>query len=118
MATAVLEDGRAWQKFQAICEAQGGLREPPVAAHQQPVTARHGGTVIAIDNRRLARIAKLAGAPTSACAGIHMGVQLGAVVERGQPLFTLHAATPGELAYALEYASTQAEAVHVMAEAT
>ncbi len=47
-----------------------------------------------------------------------MGVQLGAVVERGQPLFTLHAATPGELAYALEYASTQAEAVHVMAEAT
>jgi thymidine phosphorylase len=118
MATAVLDDGRAWQKFQAICESQGGLREPPVAAHQQPVTARHGGTVIAIDNRRLARIAKLAGAPTSACAGIHMGVQLGAVVERGQPLFTLHAATPGELAYALEYASTQAEAVHVMAEAT
>jgi thymidine phosphorylase len=46
-----------------ICEAQGGLRTPPVAAHQQPVLARHSGTVIAIDNRRLARIAKLAGAP-------------------------------------------------------
>ncbi len=46
-----------------------------------------------------------------------MNVQLGTVVERGQPLFTLHAATPGELAYALEYATTQAEAVHVMEEA-
>ena len=116
-ARAVLEDGRAWQKFQSICEAQGGLRTPPVAAHRQSVLSRHGGTVIAIDNRRLARIAKLAGAPSAACAGIDMQVQLGAVVERGQPLFTLHAATPGELAYALEYATTQAEAVHVMEEA-
>jgi thymidine phosphorylase len=87
-------DGRAWQKFQAICEAQGGLRTPPVAAYRQPVLARHSGTVIAIDNRRLARIAKLAGAPSAACAGIDMHVQPGAVVTRGQPLFTLHAATP------------------------
>ncbi len=117
MATAVLEDGRAWKKFQEICEAQGGLRDPPVAPCQQPVPALHPGTVIAIDNRRLARIAKLAGAPTSPCAGIDMNVQLGAVVERGQTLFTLHAATPGELAYALEYATAQAEAVHVMEDA-
>ncbi|SDM45047.1 thymidine phosphorylase family protein [Polaromonas sp. JS666] len=117
LATAVLEDGRAWKKFQEICEAQGGLREPPVAACRQPVPSPRAGTVIAIDNRRLARIAKLAGAPTSACAGIDMNVQLGAVVERGQPLFTLHAASPGELSYALEYATTQAEAVHVMEDA-
>ncbi|MES2400050.1 MAG: thymidine phosphorylase family protein [Pseudomonadota bacterium] len=117
LATAVLEDGRAWKKFQEICEAQGGMTEPPVAPFQQPVTALRPGTVIAIDNRRLARIAKLAGAPTSACAGIDMNVQLGAVVERGQTLFTLHAASPGELAYALEYATAQAEAVHVMEDA-
>jgi thymidine phosphorylase len=118
MATAVLEDGRAWAKFQEICEAQGGLREPPVAPHRQPLPAPRNGTVIAIDNRRLARIAKLAGAPKAPSAGIDMHVQLGAVVEHGAPLFTLHAATPGELAYALEYATTQTEAVHVMEEAT
>ncbi|MBI2728732.1 MAG: thymidine phosphorylase family protein [Polaromonas sp.] len=117
LARTVLDDGRAWKKFQEICEAQGGLREPPVAPCQQPVPSRHAGTVIAIDNRRLARIAKLAGAPTSACAGIDMNVQLGAVVERGQTLFTLHAASPGELAYAMEYATAQAEAVHVMEDA-
>ena len=44
-------------------------------------------------------------------------VQLGTVVERGQPVFTLHAASPGELAYALEYATGQTEAVHVMEDA-
>lgn len=118
LANSVLEDGRAWRKFQDICEAQGGLREPPVAPWQQAVPATCTGSVIAIDNRRLARIAKLAGAPKAACAGIDLHVQLGSVVERGQPLFTLHAATPGELAYALEYATSQPEAVHVMQEAT
>ena len=101
-----------------VAEIPGHLRGPgrparaAVAAHQQPVTARHGGTVIAIDNRRLARIAKLAGAPTSACAGIH-----GRAARRcgGTRPATVHAARghPGELAYALEYASTQAEAVHM-----
>lgn len=117
LATSVLEDGRAWKKFQDICEAQGGLREPPVAACQQLVPSPRAGIVIAIDNRRLARIAKLAGAPTSACAGLYMHVQLGTIVTRGQPLFTLHAASPGELAYALEYAMGRAEAVHVMEDA-
>ena len=117
LATEVLGDGRAWAKFQDICLAQGGMREPPVAPCQQAVLSRRPGSVIAIDNRRLARIAKLAGAPSSACAGIYMNVQLGSVVARGQPLFTLHAASPGELAYALEYATGQSEAVHVMEEA-
>jgi thymidine phosphorylase len=117
LAGAVLGDGRAWAKFQEICAAQGGMREPPVAPWRQPVTAPRGGTVIAFDNRRLARIAKLAGAPKAACAGIDLHVRLGAVVERGQPLFTLHAATPGELAYALDYAHSQPEALHVMEEA-
>jgi thymidine phosphorylase len=72
---------------------------------------------VAIDNRRLARIAKLAGAPQAPCAGIDLHVRNGDFVERGQPLFTLHAASPGELAYALEYAHSQTETVHVMEDA-
>ena len=31
LARAILKDGRAWTKFQAICAAQGGLRQPPRA---------------------------------------------------------------------------------------
>ena len=114
LATSVLADGRAWRKFQDICQAQGGLREPPVAPFRHDVTAARSGIVVAIDNRRLARIAKLAGAPKTPCAGIDLHVQPGDFVERGQPLFTLHAAAPGTLAYAVEYASWQASTVHVM----
>jgi thymidine phosphorylase len=114
LASEVLADGRAWRKFQEICEAQGGMREPPVAPCRHDVTAPRSGTVIAIDNRRLARIAKLAGAPKTPSAGIDLHVQDGEFVERGQPLFTLHAGSPGALEYALDYASSQADTVHVI----
>lgn len=117
VATAVLEDGRAWRKFQEICEAQGGMRELPRAAWRQEVAAERSGSVVAIDNRRLARIAKLAGAPQAPAAGIDLHVRNGEFVERGQPLFTLHAGSPGELAYALDYAAAQADTVHVVEDA-
>lgn len=105
LARATLESGAAWAKLQAICEAQGGMRQPPVALHQRPVGASRSGRVDGIDNRRLARIAKLAGAPFSPAAGVELHVALESAIERGQPLFTLHASSPGELAYALEYVS-------------
>lgn len=103
LARGILADGRAWAKFEAICEAQGGLRQPPEAAQAHEVTAPEGGQIAAIDNRRLARLAKLAGAPGNPAAGLTLAVRAGETVERGQPLFRLHADSPGEIAYALEY---------------
>ena len=117
LASAVLDDGRAWRKFQEICEAQGGMRQPPVAAHHHEIVAARSGSVVAIDNRRLARIAKLAGAPKAVSAGIELHVQTGEFVERAQPLFTLHAESPGALAYALEYALSQSGTVQVVEDA-
>lgn len=70
---AVLE--RALAKFIAICEAQGGLRIPPKAAHTHSVTAPANGAVSAIDSRLVARVAKLAGAPRDPAAGATMHVQ-------------------------------------------
>ena len=102
-ATQILEAGFAWNKFQAICEAQGGLREPARATLTHLVVAEHDGFVSDIDNRRLARLAKLAGAPAVAAAGLELHMRLGDSVNPGMPLFTLHAEAPGELAYALSY---------------
>jgi thymidine phosphorylase len=107
MAGQALASGAAWRKFQAICDAQGGMREPPRAPFTHVVEALHGGRVTAIDNRRLATAAKLAGAPRAAAAGIAFHAPLGRLVSVGQPLFTLHAASPGELAYALAYVLAQ-----------
>ena len=105
-AWRLLDSGAAWDKFRAICEAQGGLREPGVAPLREPVVADRTGFVSGIDSRRLARVAKLAGAPGAPTAGLVMHVQLGDAVKRGIPLFTLHAQAPGELAYARSYLDT------------
>jgi len=110
-ARAALDDGRAWRKFVAICEAQGGMREPPTAAHRRDVTAARDGVVAAIDNRRLARVAKLAGAPLDKAAGVVLHVHCGARVARGLPLFTIHAESPGELDYAFAYAGSQRDLI-------
>jgi thymidine phosphorylase len=111
MARSVLEQGLAWNKFQAICEAQGGMREPPRSAYTHVVVANHRGRVAEIDNRRLARVAKLAGAPKAHAAGISFHAPLGTAIEIGQPLMTIHAESPGELAYARTYAAAQEDLI-------
>ncbi len=113
MAESTLNDGRAWVKFQAICEAQGGIRTPPMSSHRQPILAHSSGCIAAVDNRRLARAAKLAGAPDAKAAGLELHTLLGQQVEKHTPLFTLHAETRGELAYALDYIDSHPPIVEV-----
>lgn len=107
IATDVLTSGAAWRKFTAICEAQGGLRGPPASIHRRPVLATVSGQITAIDNRRLAKTAKLAGAPKAPAAGVDLHTRVGHKVESGQPLFTVHARARGELDYALHYVANQ-----------
>lgn len=102
-AGELLASGRAWEQFRHICEAQGGLNTIPTAAHSRDFHAHRAGTLEAMDNRRLAQLAKLAGAPNAPVAGLRLRVKVGHHLEKGAPLLTLYAATPGELAYASEY---------------
>lgn len=101
LATEILDSGKAWNKFEEICLAQGGLFEPPVAPYSEPYLARRQGYVTAFDNRAISRTASLAGAPLELAAGVDLHVKLGDAVEYGQPLFTVHAQSEGELNYAL-----------------
>ena len=102
-AKQVLESGQAWIKFQQICEAQGGMRTPPNAPHTKPIFSNIPGYLETINNRVLARIAKLAGAPAAPAAGVVIHKRLGDRVEVDEPLYTVHAETPGELDYAFEF---------------
>lgn len=113
LAFETLANGRAWLKFKAICQAQGGLREPPKAAHVHPLIASRAGRVVHFNNRRLSRLAKLAGAPAAKAAGIHMEVRLGEEIDRGQPILLVHAESTGELSYALDYAARAGDFVEI-----
>jgi len=113
MATSTLDSGRAYRQFLAICDLQGGLRTPGVARCQHPVLASRHGLVTGFNNRQLATVAKLAGAPRAPLAGLTLECRLGDRVARGQPLFVLHAQTEGELAYALAYVARHPDIVEL-----
>ena len=113
LAAAMLTQGHAWSKMQAICEAQGGIREIPFASQTHEILAPHSGHVSAIDNRLLSRVAKLAGAPAVAAAGLELLVRIDDPVDKGQPLFRIHADSPGDLDYVLEFVQRHAGIVEI-----
>ena len=92
----------------------GGNAHTP--SRQSAATAATPGEPAAcssIDNRRIAKLAKLAGAPEAKAAGARHHVRVDQVVETGQPGCTLHAETPGELHYALAYAASNQDLIGI-----
>lgn len=106
LAKEILESGTAYAKFLSICKAQGGFTEPKAGQYRFDVLSEKDGTVKEIDNRKLARIAKLAGAPRSVGAGVLFTAPLNASISKGDLLFSIYAEAKGELEYAIDYMKT------------
>ncbi|MCQ6961070.1 thymidine phosphorylase family protein [Mucilaginibacter aquariorum] len=102
-ARRILEGGKAYKKFKAICMAQGRFEVPAFARYNTDIKSEVGGRVTSIDNRKLARVAKLAGAPHDHSAGIYFNAPIGTKVKPGQVLYTIYAEAKGELQYTLDY---------------
>ncbi len=105
-ARELLASGAALDKLKRIMAAQG---PPPDGATlgtmTRDVVAERDGVVEAIDCLRLARVARLAGAPTDKGAGVDLFKKLGDPVARGEPLYRIHAAFPADFRFATEMAA-------------
>ncbi|MFB6172161.1 MAG: AMP phosphorylase [Haloarculaceae archaeon] len=109
-AEAILEDGRALAKFREIVAAQDG--DPDVAPgdlapgeERVVVTAARGGVVTHVDNQLVSEIARRAGAPRDAAAGIYLERAVDDEVVEGDTLFTIHARSADKLSDARSLAS-------------
>ena len=104
-ARELLASGAALAKLRRIMAAQG---PPPEAAALGAMThdvpADRDGVVEAIDCLRVARVARLAGAPTDKGAGVDLFKKLGDPVARGEPLYRIHAAFPADFRFAIQMA--------------
>ncbi|MGE0734102.1 MAG: thymidine phosphorylase family protein [Alphaproteobacteria bacterium] len=108
-ARELLESGAARAAMERIIEAQGrvsGSMQP--AALTRDVAAPCDGVVGAIDCLRLARIARLAGAPTDKGAGIDLYRKVGEPVQQGEPLYRIHAAVNSDFRFATAMAGEDA----------
>ncbi|WP_374367741.1 thymidine phosphorylase family protein [Dongia sp.] len=102
-AKELLDSGAAARQMAEIIEAQGPPPASPILGTlKQDVIADADGTVAAIDCYRIARLARLAGAPTDKGAGIDLFKKVGDPVQKGEPLYRIHAAHPTDFRFAGE----------------
>jgi thymidine phosphorylase len=108
---AALSDGRAMDKWKQMIRAQHGDPDAalPVAEHTEVVTATDSGVLTKLDALGVGVASWRLGAgrarkedPVQDVAGIELHAKPGDTVTAGQPLMTLHTATPERFERAIE----------------
>jgi pyrimidine-nucleoside phosphorylase len=126
MCNKVLADGRAWEKFRVLVEAQGGdvsyVDEPdrfPKARYIETVKAPQRGWLSAIQAREVGETAVGLGAgrarkgdPVDHAVGIVIHSKVGDHLQAGDDLFTVHANDQQRL----EEAKTRLLAAHIWSD--
>lgn len=105
-ARALLEGGQALDAMERIIAGQGaaaGVDALGALVHE--VVAPGDGVVGAIDCERIARLARLAGAPLDKGSGIDLLRKVGDPVSRGDALYRIHAHFPSDFQFATDYAA-------------
>jgi AMP phosphorylase len=101
----ILLSGIAWSKFKEIIKAQSGNPDNfdeclALGEYKSNIYAKKSGKIEEISNRKLSRIARLAGSPADRGAGIYIHKHLHEHVKKNEVLFTIYAETKEKLVYA------------------
>lgn len=104
-ALELLASGKALAAMERLIDAQGRhLERPRVGVFNHDVKAAASGRVAAIDCERIARIARLAGAPMDKGAGIDLLHKVGSPVRAGEALYRIYANSETGLGFARDLA--------------
>lgn len=103
IARDILDSGRAYLKFKNIVDRQGAQFPSAKAACSRTIFSQASGSITSLHNRKISRVAKLAGAPFDKQAGIKLHVKKEAKVDIHSPLLTVYAETEEQLHFALDY---------------
>ena len=105
-AQELLDNGAARRAMDAMIEAQGPPPRVAAPGHLvSEVVAPRNGRVTSMDCFRIARLARLAGAPTDPGAGLDLLKRNGEAVRAGEPLFRIHGEEESDFRTAVEAAA-------------
>lgn len=98
LAKEILFSGKAYEKFKEIVKVQKGNpkvvpEDLKLGKHKTVYVADQDGYVSFMDNSEIIQIARAAGAPTIAVAGIRFFKKIGDEVSKGEPLFEIYSST-------------------------
>lgn len=100
-ARELLASGEARKAMERMMEAQGPPPRPaPIGSLVHEIAASRDGVVTQIDCFRIARIARLAGAPSDPGAGIDLLRKVGETVRKGEALYRVHGLDESDFAAA------------------
>ncbi|MBU1203899.1 MAG: AMP phosphorylase [Nanoarchaeota archaeon] len=106
-ALEILKSGQAYKKMKEIIKSQGGNpnitpEKIKVGKYSHIIRTKKSGTIHSINNKEIAKIARMAGSPVDKGAGIYLWVHVRDKVKKGGKLFTLYSENKTRLKYALE----------------
>lgn len=105
-AVQLLDSGQALKKMEDIIEAQGrNTTDYPLGHLVHDVVASRDGNVTSIDCWRIARIARLAGAPLDKGSGIDLFHKIGDPVTTGTPLYRIYSRVQADIDFATSMAT-------------
>ena len=108
-AQALLDSGEALAAMERIIDAQGRAASPACPGDlTADILAPRSGHVTAMDCFRIARIARLAGAPIDKGAGLDLFKKMGDRVEKGEPLYRIHSCFSSDFDFAKAMADEDA----------
>lgn len=102
-AHEILESGKALKKMEEIIKAQGRHKRPKLGEFCHHVCTGKMGRIREIDNNVIAKIARIAGAPSDKGAGLYLRKKVHEMVKKSDVLYTIYAENKFKLDLAKEF---------------
>lgn len=103
LAKAILESKAALTKFEKIIEAQGKKKIPAKAKYSYEIKSNKDTRVLAIDNKKISKLAFMLGAPQDKVAGLILKKKIGEQVREGETIYEIYTNSELKLKYAKTY---------------
>ncbi len=109
IAMDILISGKALDKMKEIIEVQGGnpkkIDEIPESQYNETIISPRTSYITKVDNLKLMKIARLAGAPEDKTAGIIVQGKRGDKMKKGSPLIQIFSNSSKDLEKAIDFAN-------------
>jgi AMP phosphorylase len=104
LAKKILYSGKAFKKFKEIIAAQGGnINGIKTAKFKRDILAKKSGKIFEIDNKKIARLARVAGCPIDKFAGLYLPLNTGDLIKKGEKIVTIYSESKARLNQAIEF---------------
>ncbi len=103
-ATELLESGQALLKMKQIIKEQGYIKKPQLGEYCHKIISKRRGKIKRVDNKIIAKIARIAGAPSDKGSGIYLNKNVEDNISENELLYTIYAESQFKLDLAVKLA--------------